>query len=136
MVKRWGIWGIASLLFLFFNPMASAFAVENAGPSQAALKKDFEQSFAQMMADPGDVDLAIHYSSTAEALGNYEAAIPPLERLLMFNPDLPDIKLKLGILYHKLGSNDVARTYFEGAMKGKNVSQHVISEAKSYLKKI
>lgn len=111
-----------------------ALAIE--GSTSQALKQEFEQTFTQMLKEPGNVDIAMRYSQLAEQLGDYEAAIPPLERLLMFNPDLPDIKLKLGVLYHKLGSDDVAKTYFNDAMQGDKVPERTVSEAKRYLKQL
>lgn len=128
------ILGITTLLCMM--SASTALAAEGDIPSKDALQKQFEQVFSQMLANPADVDVALHYSYLAEQLGDYEAAIPPMERLLMFNPDLPHIKLKLGVFYHKLGSDDVARTYFEDVVDGKNATRPIIAEARKYLKQL
>jgi hypothetical protein len=36
--------------------------------------------------------------------------------MLFYNPDLPRVKLELGILYFRLGSYEMARSYFQGAL--------------------
>lgn len=111
----------------------NAFAL-NDGKDQ--LRKDFEASFQEMLQHPEDVDIAMKYAKAAVGIGNYEAAIPPLERILMFNPDLPKIKLELGVLYYKLDSLKMAKSYFDGVIKSKNASKEMKMSAKEYLKKI
>lgn len=132
MRKEWKRYGLASTLGILLT-IGSATAAENTHQAKP-LAMEFHKAFGATMADPGNPDKAIYYSHTAEMMGDYESAIPPLERLLMFNPNLPNIHLKLGTLYHKLGSNDIAKAHFEAAIKSKNVSARVQSKAKQYLK--
>ena len=69
----------------------------------------------RMVADPGNVDLALAYVTLAGAEGDAEGAISTLERLLMFSPHLARLNFQLGLLYHQLGSTDAATAYFEAA---------------------
>lgn len=103
---------------------------------QSLLKQEFEQSFHQMLNNPADVDITLKYARLAVSLENYEAAIPPLERILIFNPDLPKIKLELGVLYYKLNSMKMAKSYFEDALYSKNISDEIRASANEYLEKI
>ncbi len=98
-------------------------------------EKLFEESFERMLADPSDVDLTLAYANAAIDVGNYEAAIPPLERMLFFNPELYEIKFQLGVMYYNLKSYDVAREYFVDAKSGDSGSD-IASRADEYLKKI
>ena len=51
----------------------------------------------------------------AAKLGDNEAAVSALERMLLFNPNLPRVQLELGALYFRMGSFEIARSYFEKA---------------------
>lgn len=74
------------------------------------------EAFAAMQAAPGDLDLMFAFAAVALEAGDVEAAIATLERMLIFNPDLPRVKLELGAAYYRLGAYDVARVYFEEAL--------------------
>jgi tetratricopeptide (TPR) repeat protein len=101
-----------------------------------SVQQEFNEVFNKMLDNPADVDLIIKYANLAIELKDYEAAIPALERLLLFNPDLPKIKQELGVLYYRLNSFDMAKYYLESAKAGKNVPQDVIDLVNQYLSKI
>ena len=90
----------------------SAFAQEVSAADRAAL----EAKFAEVLADPTNLDLTYEYAQLATRAGDYEAAITAYERLLLFNPDLPRVKAELGVLYYRLGSYDTAKAYLEQAL--------------------
>jgi hypothetical protein len=85
----------------------------NGDPVTLAARKS--ALFRQMLGDPGNVTLTLEYAAVATRLGDYEAAITALERLLLFNPDLPRVDLELGVLYYRLGSPATARAYLDKA---------------------
>jgi len=101
-----------------------------------SIRKEFNQVFAKMLDDPADLDVTMRYAELAVKLKDYEAAIPALERVLLFNPELNKVKLDLGVLYYLLDSYDVAKQYFTDAKNGKNASPDIIESAEKYLKKI
>ena len=111
-------------------------AAAYASTDKAEIQKEFHATFERMLTHPADLDLTMRYAELAMKLEDYEAAVPALERMLMFNPNLPETKLQLGILYYKLDSFDVAKAYLMDAKKSKNVSKELIAEANHYLKKI
>lgn len=100
------------------------------------INKEFNQTFDKMMDDPSDIKITMQYANLAIEMKDYEAAIPALERILLFNPSLTDIKNKLGLMYYKLSSMDMARSYFEKARDSKNASPDVKQFSLKYLKKI
>jgi tetratricopeptide (TPR) repeat protein len=120
----------------------SAYAGTEAEPLQvvvednSAIKAEFDQTFNKMLDNPADVDLTMHYANLAIQLENYEAAIPPLERILLFNPNLPRVKQELGVLYYKLNSFEMAKSYLLDAKKSKDVPADVVARADEYLGKI
>ena len=69
--------------------------------------------FKRLLIKPDDLDAGFRYAELETELGDYEAAIGALERMLYYNPNLPRVKLQLGVLYFHLRSYEMARTYFE-----------------------
>ena len=72
--------------------------------------------FKHLLAKPNDLDAAFRFSEIETKLGDYEAAIGALERMLFYNPNLPRVKLELGLLYFKLHSYEMAKSYFNAAI--------------------
>jgi tetratricopeptide (TPR) repeat protein len=88
--------------------------------------------FEQMLRNPADLDATLAYADVAARLGDNEAAVTALERLLLFNPNLPRVDLELGTLYFRMGSLELARTYFEKAMTA-NPPPDVAARAQQYM---
>ena len=97
---------------------------------------EYNALFKRMFANPTDLEVTFRFAEMATQLGDYEAAIGALERMLFFNPDLPRVKLELGVLYFKLGSYTMARSYFESAVKGDNVPAEVRAKVDAFLAEI
>jgi hypothetical protein len=121
-------------LALFAAPRETA-AQSSAGTDASALEVRKDALFQQMLRDPGDLDATFAYAEVSAQLGDYEAAVSALERMLLFNPDLPRVQLELGALYFRMGSFDVARTYFEKAAAG-NPPAEVRERVEQYLAEI
>jgi tetratricopeptide (TPR) repeat protein len=105
-------------------------------PDRAALQQQFRELFQALLADPANLDLTFRYAEVAVALGNYEAAITALERMLFVNPDLPRVQLELGAIYFRLRSYGMARDYFEQANAAPDVPPDVRSKIREYLDEI
>ncbi|HXC89493.1 MAG TPA: tetratricopeptide repeat protein [Stellaceae bacterium] len=85
------------------------------GADQARLEAQKEALFQRMLRNPADLDATFAYADVSARLGDYEAAVSALERMLLFNPNLPRVQLELGALYFRMGSFDIARDYFAKA---------------------
>jgi hypothetical protein len=90
----------------------------------------------QMMANPGDLDLAFQYAELSAQAGDYEGAISTLERMLIYAPNTPRLQLELGILYYKIGSYDVARSYFATVLANPNVPPSIASQVRVYIQQV
>jgi Flp pilus assembly protein TadD len=122
---------MASILALAF------FASPSLAAEQAAYTpQQLDDAYQQVLQNPQDRATLEQYARIAIALGNYEAAIPPMESLLMSNPDDADLKLIIGTLYMKLGSKLMARQYFEDAQGTPDVSQETKDKAGEYLREL
>ena len=98
----------------------------------AAQDANRDALFARMLKDPGNVTLALQYAKLSNEAGDIEAAIGALERILFFDPNEPNARLYLGMLYGKLGSYDMARGYFESVLKHPATPQ-AIKDRAAYL---
>lgn len=116
-------------LILAVAPVA-AFAAS--AEDQAA----YDSAFDQMQRDPGNSDKAMAYAETAIKVGDFEGAIGALERLLIFNPDLPRIRLEVGVLYYRLGSYDLAHVYLSQLLDRSDLPDDLRDKAKEYLAEI
>jgi len=88
---------------------------------------------AQMMADPSDLDIAFEYAALSSQAGDLEGAIATLERMLIFAPGLPRLQLELGVLYYRLGANEPALSYFNGALAAPDVPADVRDKVEQYI---
>ena len=113
-----------------------AFAQAQPVSAAAVVAESYDALFQQMFKNPGNLEISFKFAEQAAARGDYEAAIGALERMLFFNPNLPRVKLELGVLYFKLGSWDLARGYFEDAIKGGNVPDDIRAQVNAYLAEI
>jgi len=118
---------------VIFSSQSESYAQKN---DVTSLKKQFDIAFNKMLDDPSNIDVTMEYANIAVKLEDYESAIPALERILLFNPDLPRIKQELGVLYFKLDSYEMAKSYLKDAVSSKNAPKEVIEKANKYLAKI
>jgi tetratricopeptide (TPR) repeat protein len=105
-------------------------------PEATSLEQQFDNAFQHMLRDPSNLDNTFKYAELAIRVGDYEAAISALERMLLFNPNLPRVRLELGVLYFRLGSYAISRTYLERAVEGDDVPDDVRARVATYLAEI
>ena len=88
------------------------------------------------MRKPADLDVLFRFASLATQIGDLEGAISALERMLLVNQNLPRVRLELGVLYFRLGSYEVARSYLESALRSPTVPADVRRRAEEYLAEV
>jgi tetratricopeptide (TPR) repeat protein len=138
-VKRFGAFVAAVVCVTALVPAGSRNAVAQAQPQPtpaSVVSDSYEVLFKQMFQNPSNLEISFKFAEQASARGDYEAAIGALERMLFFNPNLPRVKLELGVLYFKLGSWDLARGYFQDAIKGNDVPNDIRAQVNAYLAEI
>ncbi|MBI3506028.1 MAG: DUF560 domain-containing protein [Proteobacteria bacterium] len=128
---RAGAWARGALL-----AFALAAAPAGAQVANPEIAPEMDRAFEQMLRDPADLQLTFNYAGIAARAGNYEGAIAALERMLLIDPDLPRVRLELGVLYYRLESFDLARSYFVSAVAGANVPPEVRSRVAQYMSEI
>ncbi|WP_170920709.1 tetratricopeptide repeat protein [Enhydrobacter aerosaccus] len=88
------------------------------------------------MKQPANLDVLFRFATIASQTGDLEGAVSALERMLLISPDLPRVRLELGVLYYRLGSFEVARTYLEGALKSPNLPPDVRKRAEEFMTQV
>ncbi len=88
--------------------------------------------FSQMLADPSNLDLALEYAALSEKVGDVEAAISTLERMLVFAPGLPRLQYELGVLYYRVGAWNAAKTYFDAVLAAEAVPDQIRTDVETY----
>ena len=121
--------------FVLLVWLVPAFAQQQ-GAEPESLQAQYDAAFQEVLRSPGNLDVMFKFAGIAVRLGNYEAAISTLERMLLFNPELPRVRLELGVLYFRLGSFDVSRSYLKRAIEGKDVPQEVRTRVEAFLDEI
>ncbi len=89
--------------------------------------------FEIMFSSPSDLDVAFKYAALSIQVGDVEAAISTLERMLIFAPGLPRLQLELGLLYYRVSAFQTARSYFEAAISSPDVPEEVRKKVEQYL---
>ena len=109
-------------------------AVQRLGPPDIEARR--EALLKQMLARPGDLDLAFEYATLSEQAGDLEGAVSTLERMLIYAPNTPRLQLELGVLYYRLGAYDVARAYFGQALANPAVPPSIAAQIRLYLQQL
>lgn len=103
------------------------------GQEEEHIQERRKALFQRMLENPADLDSSFEYANLSIQVGDIEAAISTLERMLVFAPGLPRLQLELGILYYQLSAYKTAQSYFEAAISGQDVPQTVIDKVQQYL---
>jgi tetratricopeptide (TPR) repeat protein len=99
-------------------------------------RSEFLSLYQQLLKNPTNVELTLRYARLGAEIGDYEASVSALERLLMYNPNLPTAEIELGLLYARLKSYAMARVYLEQAQSAPNASPEVRARAQDALAKV
>ena len=142
MMRGWATVAIACAIAggLVMGGTASAFAasstveVKRLGPADVEARR--EVLLHQMLARPNDLDVAFEYAQLSAKVGDYEAAISTLERMLIYAPNTPRLQLELGVHYYRIGANDVARSYLEQVAANPALPPSIAQQVRLYLEQL
>lgn len=121
-----------AIAFVLFSFAGANWASAQSAASPSPLEERRDQLFVATLNDPDNLDVAFEYALVAAKLGDYEGAIATLERMLVFAPNLPRVQLELGVLYYRIGANDMARQYLE-AVSREQIPPEVRSRVETFL---
>lgn len=93
----------------------------------------YEAAFEAMLADPSNPEIALDFTKAASEVGDVRGAIAALERILLVKPDLDNIKMELGLLYQRVGANELAQSYLGKVVNSEDMPETVEDRAQSAL---
>jgi tetratricopeptide (TPR) repeat protein len=97
------------------------------------LQRQYDMAFQDMLRQPADLEVLFKFAKLATEVGDLEGAISSLERMLLIDPDLPQVKLELGVLYYRLKSYDVAVAYLQKALNSPTLPQELRPRAEQVM---
>ncbi|MFD0987164.1 tetratricopeptide repeat protein [Methyloligella solikamskensis] len=102
----------------------------------AQIEQRRQAMLVEMMARPNDLDLAFEYVKLSKMVGDLEGAVSTLERMLIYQPNTPQIQLELGILYYKLGAYEVSRNYLQQAKVNPATPPEIAQQVQIYIEQL
>ena len=109
---------ISACTFICLFSSAQNVAPSISDPDRLELIKEKQQVvFEQLFEDPTNLSLLFEYANLSILVGDLEAAIGVFDQMLVYDPELPRIRLELGVLYYRLGAYALAKTYLESVGK-------------------
>ena len=123
-----------------FIALLSAFATPDAMAQSSEGERELRElqarQFRAMFDDPDNLEKMFAYSQTSIRLKDYEAAISTLDRILIYNPDQPRVKLELGAAYYRIGSYTIARFYFDEVRNDPKTPEDLLPRVQAFLDEI
>jgi len=106
------------------------------GQDELTIQQQYDATFLEMYQDIGDLDKTFHFAELAIAVGDLEGAIAALERMLIIDPDLPQVRMQLGTLYFQLRSYAMALTYLNAVLAHTGVPADIKESAQALVTQI
>ncbi len=129
-----------TISFFFFFLSLNIFS-QNVPPSITdpqeleATQAERRRVFDSIIDDPTNLENLFNYANLSILVGDLEAAIGIFEQMLIYKPDLPRIKLELGVLYFRLGAYASAKRYLDD-IKNYDPPKEVKEKVKVFLEQI
>ena len=133
---------IFSYIFIISCLLISSFLQSQNVPPVLTDKDEIEKViverdtiFSSLILDPTNLDNLFKYANLSILLGDLEAAIGVFEQMLFYQPDLPRVRLELGVLYFRLNAYSSAQNYLESVFDF-NPPEEVIEKVNLFLNEI
>lgn len=104
---------------------------------ETAIEKKFKTgvTYEDVLKDPDNIDLNFRYAKQQIAKGELLGASATLERMILINPNLADVRLLYGVVLYRLDSLNEAQKELE-MLKTVSLPPKIRSDVNLYLKKI
>ncbi|MFA6028284.1 MAG: tetratricopeptide repeat protein [Elusimicrobiota bacterium] len=112
-----------------------AAAVQAAEQAREALPADAEPTFAQVLADPDNVELNARYAQAQIRRGDLKGAAATLERLLLLAPKRHELRVLYAAVLYRLDSLGEAQREFE-TLRKLDLPAGLRADVEDYLRRI
>ena len=104
---------VCLFLFAIYIPAQNvAPAITDSAELERAEQKK-QEVFKKLFKDPTNLSLLFEYANLSILVGDLEGAIGVFEQMLIYDSELPRIRLELGVLYFRLGAYALANNYLK-----------------------
>lgn len=97
------------------------------------LVEAYRAAYRDLLRRPLDLDRLYRFAGLAEQVGEPRMAARALDRILLTNPALIPVRVRLGIVYYNLGELTLARAQLLKARADSAASPQVLATAEQYL---
>ncbi len=109
-------------------------AAQSPATGDAATGNDrYQQALDGVLADVANPEKSFELVEAAMAAGDLRGAAAALERVLLIDPRLANIRLELGVLYLRMGNGSLAQYHIREALRAPNVPATVRLRAERLL---
>ncbi|MDD5225765.1 MAG: tetratricopeptide repeat protein [Candidatus Omnitrophica bacterium] len=108
---------------------------EKSKEKEAADKFRTGVTYEDILKDPDNIALNARYAQDQIARGNLLGAAAALERILLLNPDLPDVRLLYAVVLYRLDSLNEAQKEID-TLRNVTLPPEIRAQLKDYEKKI
>ena len=132
---------LRNLIFFICLLLSINLITQNVPPSISdpeelrATQIERQKVFDSIIDDPTNLENLFNYANLSILVGDLEAAIGVFEQMLIYKPDLPRIKLELGVLYFRLGAYASAKRYLDD-VENYNPPKEVKEKVEVFLEQI
>lgn len=123
-----------SLFILLFCLLLSPGSTSQA--QKLTVNQQYDAAFLDMYEDIGNLDKTFRFAELAITVGDIEGAVAALERMLIIEPELPQIRMQLGALYFQLASYAMALTYLKAVVAHDEVPDDLKQSAQDLIAQI
>ena len=103
------------------------------GAIAATTDEGYQKSLQGVIDDASNPERSFDFVEAAIAAGDLRGAAAALERILLIDPRLANIRLELGVLYMRMGNDALAQYHINEALHAPNVPQTVRARAERLL---
>lgn len=112
---------------------AAALAVATQSPAATNTDDRYQQALDGVLGDVANPEKSFELVEAAIAAGDLRGAAASLERILLIDPRLANIRLELGVLYLRMGNGALAQYHIREALRAPNVPETVRLRAERLL---
>lgn len=98
-----------------------------------AQSTELDRAISRLRIQPTNPELSFDVSRLAAESGDFTVAIAALERILLLDPSLNNIRLELGVLYLRTGATDLAERNIAQAIQDPSAPPLVVERASEFL---
>lgn len=130
------LWRVLPLFIVSAAWTDAAFGQGVSSDVPVELRRLYDSAFVDMYEDPGNLDKTFTFAGLAVRAGDFEGAVAALERMLVIEPNLPRVRLELGVLYFRLGSYQVAAAYFEELLADETLPEPIRARVRELVRAV